>query len=242
MKPSFMKKLIGILLFIGTGLGLSAQTVNDLNAEKRAVGSFHGIEVATGIELMLTQGNTEEVAVSAATVEFRDRIVTKVENGILKIHYETKTGAINKTRENKSLKAYVSCKNLDRLHASTGAEVSISGVLHSSSLDMQANTGAIINGAVDLGSLKLDQNTGSKITLSGKTGQIEAEGSTGSKFTGENMTTSTCKVEVSTGARFTIHADKELQAKASTGAIIKYKGAAGIKTVKTNTGGSVSRI
>lgn len=229
-------------MFIGAGLGLSAQTVNDLNAEKRTVGSFHGIDVGTGIELLLTQGTTEEVAVSASKPEFRERIITRIENGILKIYYDSKTGAINKTKENKELKAYVSCKTLDRLHANTGAEVTISGVLQSASLDMEANTGAIIHGQVDLGTLKLDQNTGSKVTLSGKTDRIEAEGSTGSKFTGEDMNTSTCKVEVSTGARFSIHAEKELQAKASTGAVIKYKGAAGIKTVKTNTGGSVSRI
>ena len=107
---------------------------------------------------------------------------------------------------------------------------------------MEANTCATILGQCYLGSLKLDQNTGSKVTLSGKTGLVEAEGSTGSKFIGEDMTTSTCKVKVSTGARFTIHADKELQVKASTGAIVKYKGEAGIKSVKANTGGSVSRI
>ena len=237
-----MKQFIAILLFIGAGLGLSAQTINDQHAEKRQVGNFHGIDVGTGIELLLTQGNTEDVAVSAATPEFRDRIITRVENGILKIHYETKTGAINKTRENKDLKAYVSFKSLDRLHASTGAEVTISGVLQSTTLDMQANTGATINGKVDLGSLKLEQNTGSKVTLTGKTGQVDAEGSTGSKFTGEDMTTTSCKVQVSTGARFTIHASKELEAKASTGAIVRYKGEAGIKSVKANTGGTVTRI
>lgn len=242
MKPSFMKKLFGIILLTVMGLGLSAQTVNDPNAEKRNVGSFHGIDVGTGIELLLTQGNTEEVAVSAAKTEFRDRIITKVENGILKIHYETKTGAINKTKESKELKAYVSCKTLDRLHASTGAEVKISGVLQSALLDMEANTGATIHGQIVLGRLKLDQNTGSKVTLTGKTDEMEAEGSTGSKFIGEDLTTTKCKVEVSTGARFTIHADKELQAKASTGAVVKYKGAAGIKSVKANTGGLVSRI
>ena len=76
--------------------GAQAQ-YNDPNVEKRTVGTFHGIDVATGVELVLMEGAAEEVAVSAATAEFRDRIVTKVENGILKIHYETKTGAINKT-------------------------------------------------------------------------------------------------------------------------------------------------
>ena len=36
---------------------------------------------ATGIKLMLSEGNTEEVAVSADKPEYRDKIVTKVENG-----------------------------------------------------------------------------------------------------------------------------------------------------------------
>ena len=138
--------------------------MNDINAEKEQLKSFHGIEVATGIELTLTQGTTEEVAVSASTTEFRDRIVTKVENGILKIHYETKTGSINKRNETKDQKAYVSFKTLDRLYATT-AEVEIVGTLQSASLDMKANTGAEINGQVDIGTLKLDQSTGSRVTL-----------------------------------------------------------------------------
>lgn len=238
-----MKKLFLSLLFAASGLLLYAQkTVNDPNAEKRAVGSFHGIDVGTGIELTLTHGSSEEVAVSASTTEFRDRIVTKVENGILKIHYETKTGSINKQKETKGLKAYVSYKSLDRLHASTGAEVEIVGTLQSTSMDMKANTGAEINGKVDIGTLKLDQNTGSRVALSGKTDKLEAEGSTGSKFTGEDMNTNTCTIHVSTGARISIHAEKELQVKASTGGIVKYKGSAGIREIKTSTGGSVSRI
>lgn len=239
-----MKKLfLAFLLIFSSALILSAQkTVNDPNAEKRTVGSFHGIEVATGIELTLTQGNTEEVAVSASTPEFRDRIVTKVENGILKIQYETKTGSINKRNETKDLKAYVSFKSLDRLYVTTGAEVEIVGTLQSSSLDMKANTGAEIKGQVDIATLKLDQNTGSRVTLSGKADKLEAEGSTGSRFMGEDLVTNTSDVHVSTGARATVNAEKELQVKASTGGIVKYKGNAGIREIKTNTGGTVSKI
>lgn len=239
MKKSFLLFLAGI----ASVLSLYAQkTVNDPNAEKRSVGSFHGIDVATGIQLTLTQGGTDEVAVSASSVEFRDRIVTKVENGILKIHYDSKLGSINKRKETKDLKAYVSFKSLDRLYATTGAEVEVVGVLQSPSLDMKASTGAEINASVDIGTLKLDQDTGSKVVLSGKADKLEAEGSTGSKFTGEDMTANICNVQVSTGARISISAEKELQAKASTGGIVKYKGNAGIREIKTNTGGSVSKI
>ncbi|HUR66411.1 MAG TPA: head GIN domain-containing protein [Chitinophagaceae bacterium] len=239
-----MKKIFLSFLFSAlTGLALLAQkTVNDSNAEKRSVGSFHGIDVGTGIELSLSAGSSEEVAVSANTSEHRDKIITKVENGILKIHYETKTGAINKKNETKNLKAYVSFKTLDKLYASTGAEVEITGVIQASTLDIKANTGAEINGKVDAGTLTLDQNTGSKVNLSGKAERLEVEGSTGSRFAGEGLSTGTCDVKVSTGARVAVNVEKELQVKASTGGIVKYKGNAGIREIRTGTGGTVSKI
>ena len=234
---------LSLLLLAGLVTTSFAQkTINDANAEKRTVGSFHGIEVATGIELTLTKGTAEEVAVSASEKEFRDKIVTEVVNGILKIHYETKTGAINRRNENKKLKAYVSYKSLDLLHVTTGAEVKIEGALEAQKLDLKANTGGLVTGAINIGSLKVDQNTGSKITLSGKVDNLEADGNTGSKFMGENLSTNTCSVEMSTGAGIYISVEKELNVKANTGGYIKYKGNAGIRDVKTNTGGSVSKI
>ena len=239
-----MKKVFLSLLLL-TGLvaaSFAQKTIKDANAEKRTVGSFHGIDVATGIELTLTKGATEEVAVSASEIEFRNKIVTEVVNGILKIHYETKTGAINRKNESKNLKAYVSYKSLDELSVTTGAEVNIDGVLESTSLDLKANTGGLVKGEINIGTLKVDQNTGSKITLSGKVNSMEAEGDTGSKFMGENLSTNTCSVEMSTGAGIYIAVEKELNVKANTGGYVKYKGNAGIREIKTNTGGNVSKI
>jgi hypothetical protein len=239
-----MKKIfLSILLLAGLVITSFAQkTINDANAEKRTVGAFHGIDVATGIELRLTKGTTEEVAVSASEIEFRDKIVTEVVNGILKIHYETKSGAINKRKESKNLKAYVSYKSLDLLHATTGADVKIEGVLEATKLDLKANTGGLVKGEVNIGTLTVDQNTGSKITLTGKVDKLEAEGDTGSKFQGEDLVTNTCSVEMSTGAGIYISVDKELNVKANTGGYVKYKGNAGIREIKTNTGGNVSKI
>ena len=235
------------LLFLSLFLGLittsfAQKTINDANAEKRTVGSFHGIDVATGIELILTKGTTEEVAVSASETQFRDKIVTEVRNGILRIHYETKSGAINKKNESKRLRAYVSYRSLDLLHVTTGAEANIDGVLEATTFELKANTGGLVKAEINIGTLTVDQNTGSKITLTGKVDKLEAEGDTGSKFMGENLTTNTCMVEMSTGAGIYISVEKELNVKADTGGYIKYKGNAGIREIKTNTGGYVSKI
>ena len=239
-----MKKIaflfVSFALF--SGAVVAQKTIDDATAEKRNVGSFHGISVGTGIQLTLTAGASEEVAVSAATTEFRDKIVTTVENGILKIMYESSKGSVNKKKETKDLRAYVSYKMLDQLDASTGARVKFNGVLNAGSLSMKASTGAIIDGEVAVSSLSLDQNTGSKVNLSGKTDKLTVEGSTGSKFEGEDMATTDCRIEVSTGAKATVRAEKELQVKASTGGNVRYKGDASIREIKTSTGGSVSKI
>lgn len=243
-KPSFMKKT-GMLFFLLTAFIFSSfaqNTINDPLVEKRTIGSFHGIDVATGIELVLTKGNTEEVAVSASEAEFRNKIVTEVVDGILMIHYETKTGAINKPKQSKDLKAWVSYTKLDYLKVTTGADVKFEDVLESDQLELNANTGGLVNGEVSIGKLKVDQNTGSVITLTGNVNHLEASGNTGSKFMGEQLITNTCKLLMSTGAGVYINVEKEMEVKANTGGYIKYKGNAGIRDIKTNTGGFVSKI
>ena len=238
-----MKQLFLSLILTATVCNLLAQkTINDPNAEKRTVSGFHGIDVSTGIKLILTEGSTEEVAVSASKTEYRDKIVTRVENGILKIQYETKMGAINRKKENKDLRAYVSYKTLDKLEVTTGAVVEINGVLSSTALDLKSNTGGIVKGEISITTLKIKQNTGSVITLSGKAQTLDIDGDTGSKFLGEGLKTINCSAAAATGAGVIINVEKELEARANTGGYIKYKGDGGIRTVKTNTGGSVSKI
>jgi hypothetical protein len=239
-----MKKLCFSLILLAsfTAIVNAQQTINDPNAVKVEVGSFHAIDVATGIQLFLVSGTIDEVAVSAATTEFRDHIVAKVENGVLKLYYESKLKAINKKKVNKELKAYVSCRQLDGLYASTGALVKIQSVLKMPALEIKASTGAQVNGEVDSKSLTVKQSTGSQVNLSGKSESLQVEGDTGSKFKGEEMTSQTCNISVSTGAQVTVDAEKEMVVKANTGGLVKYKGNASVREVKTSTGGTLRRI
>lgn len=237
-----MKITAAFLAIFISSLSLCAQPViNDPLIQKRTVGEFHGIEVATGVHLHLSNGATAEVAVSASAAEFRDRIVTEVKNGILHIHYDSKTGAINRRREAKELKAYVAVTNLDELRVITGAIVSIQGTLKLPALKLQATTGAVVKGEVDLGQMKVHQNTGSVVKLTGKTGSLQVEGNTGSQFTGENLVAGTCQAEVSTGAQVQVHADRELEIKASTGGQVRYAGNPQIRAINVNSGGQVKR-
>src|SRR5882762_7964031 len=79
-----------ITLFITTlaTAGFAQQTVfNDANAQKRDVQSFHAINISNAIDLFLSQGNEDAVAVSAGDVKYRDNIRTEVNDGVLRISY-----------------------------------------------------------------------------------------------------------------------------------------------------------
>src|SRR5690349_15818609 len=110
------------LLFIGIifcSWSIAQKTFNDPNAATRNVSSFHAIEVSSGIDLYLTQGN-EGVAISATSEDVRNKIITKVEDGVLKIYFEH---GVSFNWSNKHMKAYVSFKTLDALRASGGSDV-----------------------------------------------------------------------------------------------------------------------
>ena len=86
MKKFFLS--IAVLLF--ASLAFAQQTmITDANAEQRTLsGSFNAIKISGGIDLYLSQYETESIAVSASEDQFRDRIKTVIENGTLKIYFD----------------------------------------------------------------------------------------------------------------------------------------------------------
>lgn len=236
------KSVFFVAVMLLTTTLIAQKQIDDANAEVRTVGSFHGIKVSNGITVYLTQGNSEMVAVSANEVEVRNKIITRVENGILKIYYDEDDWKFWKNFSNKKSRAYVSVKEIDKIQATSGADVLMEGLLRAGSLRMDASSGASINGKVEASSLEVDQSSGSVITISGNiSGSLKVDGSSGSVFRGYELTVENCDAETSSGAGVQVTVNKELNVQASSGGYIHYKGNALIRDVHTSSGGSVSR-
>lgn len=235
-----MKKIVNLFLFSAFMLHLSAQkTINDANAQKRNVSGFHAIEVSSGIDLYLSQGS-EAVAVSASSSEYRDKIITEVVNGVLKIRYEWKSG-IKFDWSSKKLKAYVSAKNLDELHASGGSDVVIDGSFKSGKLELQLSGGSDFDGRLETDELKVRANGGSDVKVSGRAGRLVIDVSGGSDFKGYELASEFCNVEASGGSDVYITVNKELSAKASGGSDVRYKGTGLIRDLNTSSG-SIKKV
>jgi len=235
-----MKKIISLLLLAGIFISVSAQkTINDANAVKRNVTGFHAIEVSGGIDLYLSQGN-ETVVVSASSSEHRDRIRTIVEDGVLKIWYENRNG-LHFDWGSYKLRAYVSVKDLDRLQASGGSDVSTDGVIKMDHLKLRISGGSDFDGKVEVNELNAEASGGSDVSISGKAQRLVIDVSGGSDFKGFELSTDFCNVEASGGSDVYITVNKELSASASGGSDVHYKGNGLIRDLKTS-GSSIKKV
>jgi hypothetical protein len=237
-----MKRVIFFLIVGALSGNLSAQktVINDPNAQLRPVNGFHGIEVSNAIELYLSPGAEEKVAVSAKDIEWRDRIRTEVSDGILKIYLDR--AGWRWKGGNKKMKAYVSFTMLDKLGASGASNVYVDGVITGKSLTLHLSGASDFKGAVQVDELSLDQSGASDVLITGSVGgltTIQASGASDVK--GYDLVTENCNAYVSGASDIHITVNKELNAHASGASDVYYKGNAVIRELHSSGASNVSK-
>ena len=239
-KTICMKKTFLLAFLLAEALftfSQSTKVINDKNAQTRAVSAFHAIHVGGGIDLYLTQGSDEAVAVSATSTDVRDRIKTVVENGVLRIFLENK--GMHWNWGNYKMKAYVSAKMLDALHASGGSDIYVQSDLNADNLELELSGGSDLKGKIVAKTVTVKQSGGSDVDISGSVGSLTVDASGGSDFSGYGLITDICSVVASGGSDIHITVNKELTADESGGSDIYYKGSGVIKEVKSSGSSSV---
>jgi Putative auto-transporter adhesin, head GIN domain len=238
-----MKKLVSLLLVSVLAVNAySQQLYNDANAQPRTLsGSFHAIKVSNAIDLYLSQGNEEGIAVSAISDEVRNKIKTVVENGVLKIYFESE-GNWWKQSGNKRMRAYVSFKQLDKITASGASDVVVNGAIKANELDLNFSGASDFKGAITANELNVDISGASDITLGGgKVTSLKIVASGASDFKGYDLEADNCSVSASGASSIKVTVNNELNASASGASDIHYKGNGKIRDLKSSGASSVSR-
>jgi hypothetical protein len=236
-----MRKMFFILWWGLLGLSSRAQQtiVHDANAELRPVKGYHGVEVSNAIDLYLSQGDVETVAVSAKDIKWRDRIVTEVVNGILRIRLEGKGWAVG----NNKLKAYVSFTTLDQIKASGASDVYVDGVIVGGQLSLELSGASDFKGAVKVGSLLVDQSGASDAHITGVvSGKTTIRSSGASDVKGYDLVTDDCDVHASGASDIRITINKELSADLSGASSVYYRGEGVIRESHSSGASNVKKV
>lgn len=222
------------------GLGGWAQktVIHDPNAQVRPVKGYHGIEVTDGVDLYLSQGDDEAVVVSAQDIEWRDRIHTEVQDGILKIWV---TGKLWSMR-NRKLKAYISFTRLDKLTANGASDVYVDGVIGGDKLTISLSGASDFKGAVRVVDLQLDQSGASDVHITGTVSGLATISSSGaSDVKGYDLVVQDCNAHASGASDIRVTVNRELNAHATGASSVYYKGTGVVRESHASGASNVSK-
>jgi hypothetical protein len=229
------------LLFVATLFSSCAVDMfNRVNGNRNVVTEdrstkedFTKIKVSTGLNLYISQGSKNQITVEADE-NLQEIIRTEVNDGILKIYSKKNIWKA------KARKVYVTIKNLEAITATSGSDVYTNEALEVNNLNINATSGADIHVSVDANTIETTATSGSNIEVSGASNNHISKATSGASIDAYQLQSKNVTVKVTSGANINVYASESIDAKATSGGDIDFKGSPKKVNKKTSSGGSVS--
>jgi len=218
-----MKKSIVVFFLLFATSILFAQ-----ESEQRQPGSFRGIKAAEAIDVYLKKGDKESVKVEVSGTKLSN-VITEVSGNTLRIHMQS-----GNYRDRKNVKVYVTYVLLDRIAASSASNVFSTGTIKATSFDINASSAASVEISLEATNTTLSASSAADIVLQGKSKSLEVEASSAADINCYDFESEVVNASASSAGDIKINATKELEAHASSGGSVRYRG----NPSKTNTGSS----
>jgi hypothetical protein len=229
VKKGIMKSLVIVALVTGVVLGVYAQ-----ESETRSVSSFRGVKVAEGIDAYLKKGSKEEARVEVTGTRLSN-VITEVSGGYLKIHMS------EGTHRDRHVKVYVTYLAINALTASSGASAYHEGILKAENLELRASSGGNVELKVEANSIEAGASSAGEVVLEGKAKTVDLDASSGGEVDAYNLTSDKARTEASSGGEVKVTVTQELEARASSGGSIRYRGNPERSNTNASSGGSVRK-
>ena len=228
-KNGFMKRFFLTTCFVFVAVALFAQ-----QSEVRKLSPFNGIKVSEGIDAYLKKGTKEEVRVEASGTKL-DNVITEVSGGYLKIHLE------EGVYRDRTVKVYVTYVAINSLAASSAANIFHEGVLKAKDLSLKASSAGAIELTAEANTISAQASSAGEIVIEGNTDSVELDTSSAGEIDAYNLTSEKVIAEASSGGSVKATVIKSLDARASSGGSIRYRGNPEYSNTNSSSGGSVRK-
>ncbi|MFY0603424.1 MAG: DUF2807 domain-containing protein [Flavobacteriaceae bacterium] len=207
---------------------------NVVTQKRKLNENFTMVKVSNGLDLYISQGNKNSITVEADE-NLHDIIMTEVENGKLKIYSEKNIWRA------KATKIYLTVVNIEELRATSGSDVYSENTLKVKDFELSVSSGADANVKVEADNITTSASSGADLKVSGSANAHFSKASSGSSISAYSLKSKRVTVKVSSGADINVYASESLDARASSGGDIDYRGNPESVNKKTSSGGSVSK-
>lgn len=247
MKKTYLMTLLGVLV-TGAVFGQSKET--------RSLSSFSEITAHEGIDVIIKEGNKEEARIESDSHDL-DEVLTDVSGGRLKIHLE------GNNHRNVDVTVYVTYKSIDRIAASSAANLSSDGPIDANGGDFDVDVSsagdidATINNAdeieIDASSsgdarLKVQANSidagvssAGDIEVDGTAKKQDIEASSSGDYDAYDVESEEVEASASSAGSIKVNVSEKIDARASSGGSVRYKGNPRYVDSNSSSGGSVRK-
>jgi len=226
----FMKNLFALtLVVISLGVVFAQQT------QTRNVGEYSGVRAAEGIDVYLVKGNKESVRVEATGTPVED-VITEVSGGYLKIHMRD-----GQYRDRISVKVYATYVKLNKLSASSAANIFSDGAISTNSLEISASSAGSVEIAISAGDVEVSASSAGEVELNGTAASLDVDASSAGEVDAYDLEAGRVEARASSAGSIKVSVTKELDAHASSGGSIRYRGNPNKSMTNSSSGGSVKK-
>ncbi|GGI28861.1 head GIN domain-containing protein [Pedobacter mendelii] len=234
MKNSLKTSATLLFIVIGTYIAKAQETKNV------SIKNLSSITISSGIDLYLTQNGGESLNIKASS-ELLKNVVVEQNGGNLTIKMKEGLNWGSMFR-NQTVKAYVNFKTLAALTASGGSDVFSQGQIKAVKFALRSSGGSDVKLNLVCTDLELQTSGGSDVTLTGKAENMVLQTSGGSDVDAYDFIVNYAKVTASGGSDANINVSKGLEAGASGGSDVHYKGNASLKKTSSSKSGDVTKV
>lgn len=204
--------------------------------QDRKLSGFSSVSVSGSFDVYITQGSTESVKVEADADEI-DKIVTEVDNGVLKI-YSKRTSGMNWSwgRNNKKRIVRVVAKDLHKIGLTGSGDVFFTDGFRTQDMVVSLSGSGDIKGKLDVKKLDVSVVGSGDVSLNGRaeTSSVKVSGS--GDYRGSSLATVSTSVRVVGSGDASVNVSDKLDASVAGSGDIRYTGAA--KQISTSKAGS----
>ena len=190
---------------------------NVVTDERTVTENFTAVKGSAGLDVYLTEGAENKIVVEADE-NLLDIIETEINNGKLNI---TTTENIGRS---KSKKVHVTYKEINKIYASSGADVIGNSVIKSEKITLDASSGSDLEVEVFAKEVIAETSSGADLNVSGKATLLMASSSSGSAIKARGLLVINCNADASSGADITVNVKEKPSTEATSGGNIKYYG------------------
>ena len=203
--------------------------------ETRNLSHFTGISVGSAVEVILKQGSEEKAQVEVTGTD-ADNVITEISGSELKVHM--RSGNYHHV----DATVYVTYRELESISVSSAAKLTADEPVKADKMEIDVSSAGKGEVNLDVNDLTIDISSAGNLTTKGRAAKQDIRVSSAGGYDGEDLQSDDAEIRVSSAGNAKISVNKSLDAEASSGGSIRYKGNPGKEYTSENSGGNVRKL